>query len=689
VALVAGLLAKRPGDRPPTAEAVVRALEGDATPAGGTTWPRGAGRGRPLRLAAAGVLAGGLVTVLVVAGALARARRARPAGAAAGEVVRPGARLVDQRVAVAPFVNQTGDSALGPLGRLTSDWIAQGLAEAGFAEVVDPETIRWTWQRAPNARALANATGARLVVTGAYYVEGDSVRLLARIGDAADDRVLRALAPVSGPVAAPRQAVARLRERVLGALGGLLDASPDAWAAASELPPSLAAYRHFSAGHEHFARDAFQDATREYLAAHRLDSTFVAPVVWAGLSRYLTGAPATADSLFRVADRARARLAPADRYLLAALWAEARGDFAGALRAAREMARVAPTSTGALLSVGWQATRVNRPAEAVAALVRLDPERPDVRRYPGYWHVLTEAYHLLGDYRAELAAAQRGRGQHPDRLTTLYNEARALSALGRIEDVGGRLDEASELAEDPGFRAVEVIEAIGGELRTHGHAAAAEAAFARALRWYDGRPAGERAAPTFRARHAEALYLAGRWEEARRIVEQLVPLPSATWHYGGYLGVMPGTPVDDVNRRGYVGVLAARRGDRAAALAADSALSALRRPYLAGRHTYWRARIAALLGDRERAVTLLQDALREGQIYSVLHGQADLASLHGFPAFEELVRRAGDGAPGAAARARDCHFDVFAPFLVSRPGSSDQNGPRVAKQRPSHGGRRS
>ena len=80
---------------------------------------------------------------------------------------------------------------------------------------------------------------------------------------------------------------------------------------------------------------------------------------------------------------------------------------------------------------------------------------------------------------------------------------------------------------------------------------------------------------------------------------------------------------DALDRRGYLGVLAARRGDRAAAMAAERALAELREPYLLGRHTYWRARIAALLGDRERAVTLLRDALKEGRTYPMLHGEAD------------------------------------------------------------------
>jgi serine/threonine-protein kinase len=638
--LVGRLLAKAPEDRPQSAREVTRALD-DATTLSGGTAAGLVGARRPTQVVAALV---GAVLLLAVAGAVVRGRRAESRAPGALAAAPAEARLTERRVVVAPFENQTGDSTLAPLGRLTSDWLTQGLAEAGFAEVVDPETTRSTWQSAPNAHALALATGARLVVSGAYYLEGDTLRLLARISDAGKDRVLRAVEPVGAPAAAPRQAVARLREHVLGAVGGLLDRGAATWEVATALPPSLAAYRHWSSGREHFSRYELREALQDFLAAHRLDTTFVLPLVWAGISHAMLDHPAAADSLLRVADQSRARLGPADRYHLDAVWAEVRGDAHGALRAAREIARVAPASTTALTLIGWYAPRVNRPAEAVAALTRLDPERPPTRQFAAHWEALTLALHLMGDYPAELAAAQRGRRLHPDRVTTLYNEARALAALGRVADVERRLGELIGLPEEPLFRPVEVVEAVAVELRQHGHPAAAEAAFARALRWYADRPAAERATPTFRARHAEALYAAGRWAEARPLFEQLAGLPPGVLTRpgrAGYLGAIGDGSPDDVDCPGYVGALAARRGDRAAAMAADSTLAALGRPSLLGRDTLWRARIAALLGDRERAVALVRQALQAGQMYPTLHGQADLSSLGDVPAFQELIQPKG------------------------------------------------
>lgn len=46
-------------------------------------------------------------------------------------------------------------------------------------------------------------------------------------------------------------------------------------------------------------------------------------------------------------------------------------------------------------------------------------------------------------------------------------------------------------------------------------------------------------------------------------------------------------------------------------------LAAMDRPYLFGSNTAWRARIAAVLEDRDQAVALLRQAYREGQSFGL------------------------------------------------------------------------
>src|SRR3989442_341627 len=151
-----------------TANEIVHVLDGLTTPRDGTAPSSGPGRRSRI---VAGVLAG----IVMLAGAAAIVRMRRPA-------------LVQRRVAVAPFENQTSNRALEPIGHLTSDWITQGLAEAGFAEVVDPQTVQLAMGSTPlSVRGLASATGARLIVSGTNYLEGDSLRFLARVTDASPD----------------------------------------------------------------------------------------------------------------------------------------------------------------------------------------------------------------------------------------------------------------------------------------------------------------------------------------------------------------------------------------------------------------------------------------------------------------------------------------------------------------------
>jgi hypothetical protein len=61
-----------------------------------------------------------------------------------------------------------------------------------------------------------------------------------------------------------------------------------------------------------------------------------------------------------------------------------------------------------------------------------------------------------------------------------------------------------------------------------------------------------------------------------------------------------------------------------------------------GEHTYYRAGIAANLGERERAVELLRDAFAQGQYFGYsLHNSLALEPLRGYPPFEELIRPKG------------------------------------------------
>ena len=71
-------------------------------------------------------------------------------------------------------------------------------------------------------------------------------------------------------------------------------------------------------------------------------------------------------------------------------------------------------------------------------------------------------------------------------------------------------------------------------------------------------------------------------------------------------------------------------------------LGKIDRRFLFGRHTYWRACIATLLGEKDRAVALLKEAFGQGRSYGVdLHRDIDLEPLWDYPPFKEILRPKG------------------------------------------------
>jgi tetratricopeptide (TPR) repeat protein len=320
--------------------------------------------------------------------------------------------------------------------------------------------------------------------------------------------------------------------------------------------------------------EAFAHAAR----AATLDSTYLLPrVMRAYLHADLRQWP-EAEAAVRALARHEGALSPVEYAGYDLVRADVAGDLEGALRAAQELQRLAPTSTEADVHVAQRALAVNRPRLALAALAPLDPRRGVLLVAPFYWNARTAALHLLGDHAAELDAARHEQRQFPTRNATTLNLARALGARGRV-------DEAAAAAEDgvgerwaaDAVRRRALVEA-SRELRAHGHADGARALLAAAL---DAPEVLPPALPAAAADEQRALLLAeaGRWAAARALAERVRQ-------------AAPARP----DAQGVLGVAAARSGDRAAAARADAALAELHPAARArGRATMWRARIAAAL----------------------------------------------------------------------------------------------
>jgi DNA-binding SARP family transcriptional activator/TolB-like protein/tetratricopeptide (TPR) repeat protein len=540
-----------------------------------------------------------------------------------GALRSPESAIRERRVVVPAFENRTGDSTRAALGRVAADWITRGLIETRRVEVIDAVAAPAPANAPIDPRILGREARADLVVIGSYFERDDSIEFEARVVDAHSGRVLRAIQPASGARANPIGAVEQLRQRVAGALAAEVDPVIAGLARESSQPPDYAAYLAWVQGLDAFSHHDLAGSIRYFEQAASADSAFVAPRLWAAAAYGNLGEWARCDSIIRGISAKRATLAPLDRGLLDVWTAQIRGDNAAGYTAAHEMLAAAPRSELALFIAGLSAVEVNRPNEAVELLRQIPTERSGVA-WDLYGTSLPQALHLAGRFEKELAEARRRRSRQPALIATIANEARALVALGRIDEAKQLMTDAASLPGQAGQNVGQLMYATALEMRVHGHPVEARAVFERVADWARARPSAELATRENRSLLGRALYQAGRWRDADSIFRALSR-------------AQPGSAI----YLGWVGLNSAQSGDTVGAARASAALASLGGPYLHGMNTLARARIAAVLGRREDAVSLARQARAEGAEIEQLHVDPEFLALHGYAPFDELVRPTG------------------------------------------------
>jgi tetratricopeptide (TPR) repeat protein len=531
--------------------------------------------------------------------------------------------------------NRTGDETLDPIGPMASDWITQGLAHADVAMVVPTMTLLQAMgvetalggdtPGMTRQQVLAKNSGASIVVAGAYYLVSDSLRFHLNVSDARNGEILFSLAPVSGPREDPMETIAQVRAQVTNAMAAHLNPLQDVDIVGRpdllHKPPAYDAYRAYIAGILEFGVDDDQ-ALRHFESAIRLDPDFVFPWLWIAAAYINRSEPAKVDSIAQHLDRRREQLAPFERLFLDNLKAGLRGDRKESLRLLRMAGEYVPQDYTINYLIALCELNSNYPRSSLQTLGKIDASIVFYASFGGklrFW-VQYRAYHLLREYEQELTVADHALLYHPDDNRFRESKVRALAAMGKLQDIPTVVDEALEYPDhyfDPGC----VMSAAAEELRVHTRVVAAREWANRAIAWYHEQPDPS----AYGIWLANAYRLAERWEEARIILEELAAEDPGEVEYLGKLGT-----------------LAVRTGDERQARELFDTLHNLDRPYLEGEHTYWCACIAALLGDRERAVALLRQAVSQGLVNpDEAFLEMDLGPLRDYPPFQELIRPKG------------------------------------------------
>jgi hypothetical protein len=510
------------------------------------------------------------------------------------------------------FANRTGDSKYDSVGKTATDWIAKDVAASGLVSVTDP--------------ASDSAANAGLVISGAYYREGDRLQFKAQLTLASTGTISRVFVPVSAPLTIPMQAFDSLGSEATSAIAEATDARLAAFSRTAPHPPSLAAYREYVQGADAFGRKDDAATYAHFINAYHLDTTFATALLNAGASTLSSWSPP--DSVIAMIEARRSSLSRFNQLWLDSFIAGKKSNLAEVARIAEELSREAPGSYFPLVRAS-AATAVDRPRAARDALLRVDPTTGWMKNRVDYWHVRCNAQHMLGEYKQELADARLGERQYPGNFAVVSCALRALAALGRDETSDSTLDAAAGMAAHDTWVLGSPYAIAASEADAHGYPKMADEARKRLVAWYRSLPVEKQKVEPENFGPAWFLFTAGAWPElAERVKHFRSEKPSsAQWLV-------------------YEAIVAAHDGNRRVAMSADSVLQNLVKP--GGDKTYGvmfvpislfhRAEIAALLGDRDRAVSLLADSFANGLRYNIyVHANPAFASIRTDPRFVRLM----------------------------------------------------
>ncbi len=533
-------------------------------------------------------------------------------------------------VLVGPFLNRTGDPSFDGMALLARDRLATKLSDSSLVRAVLADCDQ-SDDLIDSLCSTARASGAGLAVSGALYLHEGQVEIQAHLVDVPESSLLYAIPASIADRGSASEALDQVIQRTVGVIATHLRSNAH-FQLLSHVP-AFEAYQEFIAGSELFAVDTI--ASIHHLErAVELDPNFTSAKFRLSVAYRNGGREADGARVLARLDEQRATLTGFDRLWLDYFLAGQENRRRDRLALLRRIEKIVPDDPIVQHLICGNASALNRPRETLAAasavigwkgfddLVHNPLFVKDFLRCAG-------AHHILGTHSEELRTALSGLELFPANRHLLVAEGRALTALG--DDTGFDEVVAGALSTNNDLTAPEMLIEAAATARAHARPRRARDLARRALTVLDDRTDPD---STFEKGwlRAQALVLADQLDQAQLVLENLRLMPEE------------GTALQLLAVDGWLGVVAARRGDLETAHAIDDLMAGLDGRQQRGRPAHYRAAITAWLGHRDHALELLSQSSAEGwSSFSLFHDghRVLFEPLEGMQDYEALLHPQG------------------------------------------------
>jgi len=528
--------------------------------------------------------------------------------------------LVENRITVAHFRNETGDQSLDYLERMTADHLTQGIGQVNFVEVtsvVSENVIDASLEAREQMLILSEKTSANIIVTGVFYKEGNTLIFQPDVFNISANKPLKTLQHIRGKTADPSAILDDLLQRVLSLLAFKFDLDWKTYSDYMGNVPTYDAYKEFKEGWElYIGNYKYIESIERFNKALELDSTFHhahSMIIGAYLDN---GSYAQADSVVRILNQKRNLLTLNERKLLRFYESWVNGDLLGTLEVSREIIEF-DADWG--YNVGWAASQVNRLHEAEEWFSKIDPDDSWVESFEHYWGQYGAVLHMQGKHEDELRIVNDRRSRFPDSRYAIAAEVVAHIALGNLKSAFILKKDfyATLKGINPGLR----YTWIALEFSAHGYYREARKSIEEAMQWFIERPDSEKTMhriDLFDALyHSEFLYnQKGAATEPEDLQLTSERNPRIQMMFQITTELVNENPMNE-SYLGRSGILYGCLGDSKNASRILTILEGLDKPYIYGSNIYWQAAVSAQMGQHSRAVALLYDANSQGYPFSI------------------------------------------------------------------------